>query len=832
MAEKPTYEELEQRVKGLEKEVFRLKKSEEALQESESTIKMLLNTTTDSVLLTDIEYTVIAMNQGGLKRLGLNLDEIIGRCIFDFLPSDVAEIRKARLKEVFSSGKPVRFTDERDGMHLDHSVYPVINQQGETEKVAVFARDITEQRKSERDYRALFDKMLDGFALHEIIYDDKGKPVDHRFLAVNPGFERLTGFAASDIIGNTVLEIWPDTEPYWIDTYSKVALTGEPTHFENYARALNRHYEVTAYRPAKDQFACIFKDVTERRRTQEALQWELKVNAMLAELSTEIISCGDIEKIANLVLNCAKELTGSEHGYVTLIDLETRDNICLTLTEMLSHQCKIKNQRTAFPIGSDGKYCDLWGYALNTLTPFYTNSPQNHPASKGTPEGHIPVENFLSVPVMFESIQAGQIALANPAKAYTDKDLAAVDRLGELYAIAIYRYRSDEDKRKLKNQLQQAQKMEAVGTLAGGIAHDFNNILGVITGCTELSQHQISKENPAHNYLNEVLKAAYRAKDLVKQILTFSRRKDQELKPTVISPFVKEALKMLRSSLPATIDLHQSIQTDAGLVMADPIQIHQVIINLGANAAHAMGEKGGLLKVSLDDVDIDTQEAENDPDSDPGSFVKLTVSDTGCGMNREAIERIFDPYFTTKPVGEGTGLGLAVIHGIVKIHGGVLNVHSEPGQGTTFSILFPRIGQSKSRLELEETIALPTGSERILFIDDEEVLVIVGQDMLRYFGYKVVGKTSSLEALEVFRAHPDEFDLVITDQTMPGMTGTKLAEELIRIRQDIPIILCTGYSQFITPEKAKAKGIQEFLMKPLSSPDLALTVRKILDQQD
>jgi len=382
----------------------------------------------------------------------------------------------------------------------------------------------------------------------------------------------------------------------------------------------------------------------------------------------------------------------------------------------------------------------------------------------------------------------------------------------------------------METHLRQVQKMEAIGTLAGGIAHDFNNILGAIMGYTEMALSDVQEGTRTKRNLEQVLKAGYRGKDLVKQIITFSRKSEQERKPMRITPIVKEVLKFLRSSLPTTIEIRQNIKTDSGMILSDPTQIHQVLMNLCSNAEYAMRETGGVLEVSLIDVDINSSYAARHPDLKPGSYVRMTVSDTGHGMDRTVMERIFEPFFTTKRPGEGTGMGLSVVLGIVKNHGGIITVYSDPGEGSTFNVFLPRI-DSIVKSEKEVSTQIPTGSERILFVDDEEDLVDMGQQMLERLGYKVTAKTSGIEVLEIFRAHPDDFDVVITDQTMPNMTGAELAEELMRIRPDIPIILCTGFSEVISEEKAQSKGIRGFLMKPITTQEMAGTIRRVLDRK-
>ncbi len=391
------------------------------------------------------------------------------------------------------------------------------------------------------------------------------------------------------------------------------------------------------------------------------------------------------------------------------------------------------------------------------------------------------------------------------------------------------RKRAEEEKEKMETQLRQSQKMEAIGTLAGGIAHDFNNILSAIIGYTELAICDIPAGSLARQNLDQVLHASSRVKDLVKQILSFSRFTEQERLPLRLGKITREALKLLKASIPATIEIRHNIKTVPGTVLADPTQVHQVLMNLCTNAAHAMQQSGGVMEINLDQVDIDNVSADQDGELKPGPYCRLTVSDSGHGIDSKTRDRIFEPFFTTKEPGQGTGMGLSVVHGIVMSHGGTIKVSSTPGKGTTFHIYLPLI---KSEMEVQDKTDnkfLPTGTEHILFVDDKEILVDIVTQMLERLGYRVSTRTSSLEALELFQAMPGEFDLVITDMTMPRMTGTRLSQSMLKIRPDIPIILCTGFSKQITREKAKAIGIKRFLMKPLLAHQMARVIREVLD---
>jgi len=393
------------------------------------------------------------------------------------------------------------------------------------------------------------------------------------------------------------------------------------------------------------------------------------------------------------------------------------------------------------------------------------------------------------------------------------------------------RKRAEEEKAALEKHLRQAQKMEAIGTLAGGIAHDFNNILGIIVGNTELARDNVPEFNPIRSNLEEVLSASLRAREMVRQILSFSRQTELEKKPVRISPIIKESLKLLRSSLPATVAIREDISAPADTVLADSTQINQIIMNLGTNAAHAMRKEGGVLEVRMRDVDLDEDAVVLHPDLSPGSYLALTVSDTGDGIEPKVMERIFDPFFTTKQSGEGTGMGLSMVHGIVKNHRGTVLVESKLGKGTIFDVFLPLVEES-AKPEADDHSPLPAGIEHILFVDDEKALADLGRQMLSHMGYQVTSRTSSIEALEAFRAHPERYDLVMTDMTMPNMTGTDLSKEILRIRPDIPIILCSGFSEMITGETAKEIGIKAFVMKPMALREIAVILRRVLDKKE
>ncbi len=393
------------------------------------------------------------------------------------------------------------------------------------------------------------------------------------------------------------------------------------------------------------------------------------------------------------------------------------------------------------------------------------------------------------------------------------------DADGELVEIRGWFYDITE-RRKLEEQLRLAQKMEALGTLAGGIAHDFNNILGVILGYSEIVLDAADEGTALERRMQGVVTAAHRARDLVQQILNFSRQGGQERKPVKVVPLLKETLKLLRSSLPANIDIRQRIETSDDVVAADPTQLHQILLNLCANAAHAMREGGGLLEVTLADEIVDAEAARALPNLMPGAYLRLSVRDSGHGIPPELVDRVFDPFFTTKRPGEGTGMGLAVVHGIVRNHEGAITVHSEPEEGAVFDVYLPKAG-GVAEVEAEPPIASPRGGGRVLFVDDEPALVEIGREMFEGFGWEFEGFTDSPAAMARFEEEPDRFGLVVTDQNMPRFTGLELAERVAAARPGMPLFLCTGFSDAVSQEAMRRAGVGELLMKPLLRRRLA-----------
>jgi signal transduction histidine kinase/ActR/RegA family two-component response regulator len=414
-------------------------------------------------------------------------------------------------------------------------------------------------------------------------------------------------------------------------------------------------------------------------------------------------------------------------------------------------------------------------------------------------------------------------------KAHGELELRVDERTAQLSEAYDALHHEMEERNKTEAQLRQAQKMEALGTLTGGIAHDFNNILAVIVGFTDIVRGHVPKKSQDAQGLDRVMEAGLRGRELIRQMLAFSRKTDQDKKPVQLSSIIRETMKLLRASIPTTVSIKVDIKSEPGVVLADLVQVQQVLMNLCTNAAYAMREKGGTLNVELSDLSVEQSNGNSHP-LKPGNYARLVVRDTGEGIPEDVMDKIFDPFFTTKKLGEGTGLGLSVVHGIVRQHDGHITVESLPGKGSTFSVYLPRIAEASSSAEAAAEGAMPTGHEHILFIDDEEMLVEVGQELLEELGYRITASTDSARALALFRADPSRFDLVVTDQTMPNLTGIELAKEIIALKPDTPVILCTGFSHLVNADTARAAGIRAFAMKPLTKREIAKTIRQVLDE--
>jgi PAS domain S-box-containing protein len=626
-------------------------------------------------------------------------------------------------------------------------------------------RSLKELEKAHRQTVTILESIADGF----VAFDR-----DFRFTYVNNEAEKILGRNRDDLIGQAHWEVFPFTTGSPIDKFYRQVMetreAGELEYFHSLAdRWENQWIALKAYPAEGGGISVYFRDITEKKKVDE----ELIRLATAIEQSAEAIFITDTKWIIRYVNPSFENMSGYPKNEI--IGQHTR------ILKSDAHDSAF--YRRIRSILEAGK---VWSGRITSRKK----------------DGSV-----------FESE-----ATDSPVR---DASGNIINYVGVSRDITV--------EMRLEKELRQAQKMEAIGTLAGGIAHDFNNILSIIIGFTEMAKMKLPESSPIGENLQRVLDAGARATELVKQILTFSRWKEQEKKPVQIASFIKEALKLMRPLLPTTIEIRQeiSVAPEQSIVLMDPTEIHQVLMNLCTNAAHAMQEKGGTLSVRVSELVADTLLVSRHLDLELGSYVCLSVSDTGIGMDASTVERIFDPYFTTKELGVGTGLGLPVVQGIVKGHHGAITVYSEPGKGTTFNVYLPRIEGGGLTSAIAQEV-FPPGSESILFLDDEKHLAELGVEMLAPCGYKVTAMTNSRDALEIFRTNADAFDLVITDMTMPILTGKQLAAEIKTIRPDLPIILCTGFSELINETKAKDSGIDAFLMKPYAAGDLLRTIHRVL----
>ncbi|OGQ99422.1 MAG: hypothetical protein A2521_12755 [Deltaproteobacteria bacterium RIFOXYD12_FULL_57_12] len=572
-----------------------------------------------------------------------------------------------------------------------------------------------------------------------------------------------------------------------------------------------------------DKISELQAEVRIRQDTENALRLdEERLESLLTLSSTQ---WQHRQELIDFGLEEAVRLTRSKGGYLHFVDEEKGSIDLYSWSREVRAICKAE-KNPHYPLASAG----IWADCLRRREPVVHNDYQHEAGKKGYPEGHFAVHRHMSVPVFDRKKIIGIVGVGNKEEPYNGADIRQLSLFMSSMWQILLKQQAEDERERVEEQLLQAHKMEAIGTLAGGIAHDFNNILQGILGYADLSRDHIPESNPAREMIDQVLRAGKRASELVNHILTFSRKSEQQRKPLQAQLLVKETIQLLRASLPASTEIRSTVQTSGGIILAEPSQIHQLLVNLATNAAQAMDENGGILEISLENVALSAADLTDEPDRRPGDYVRISVRDTGKGIAPEIIDRIFEPYFTTKERRGGYGMGLAIVHGIVRSHDGIIRVASRPGEGTRFDVYFPAV-ESETREETEMSGSLPRGSERILVVDDEAVIAELLSQRLKTLGYQVTATVSSRAALEMFRSQPDGFDLVITDQSMPEMSGVKLIRELRQIKPDVPVILCTGYSSKVDAESADGHGINAFFMKPVELRTLSSMVRRLLDKK-
>jgi PAS domain S-box-containing protein len=782
LTRKPTYEDLEKRVQELEKAGLQHKRTAEALRQDEDKFRRLFELESDALfLINNANGRILEANRSATGIYGYSREELLKLRNVDLSaePQRTSQATRDALPIV-----PVRYHRKKDG-----TVFPVeitashFEWRGRNVHIAAI-REIgwrlhieEELRESEQRYRTLFERNLNPIA----IIDKTG-----RYIEANPAFLEFTEKTKEQILQMSSFDFAPPGKRHIQQMTSRSFWeTGGTFEKEYFIDGKLKIQELTvspiSYRGI-DAIVGVGKDITERKQSE----------ANRKKMEEELIKRNQfIEAILhNLPIGLAVNYI--DEGKATYINK---------------------------------KFEEIYGWPKEELEDIETFFQKVYPD---------PTYREKIRRRVLEDIQSG-----DPARMIWE-GFEATGKNGRkrvVFAKNIPLYEQNlmistvqdiTERQYLQTRLQQAQKLEAIGTLAGGIAHDFNNILSAIIGYTELALDSPEKSTTFHDNLQQVFAAGMRAKDLVKQILAFARQSEEELKPIRLDKSVQEVLRFIRSSVPTTIKIKRSIENDS-VVMGNATQVHQILMNLCTNAAQAMEAEGGILEVSLKNAKIDGSSQTEKTILKPGEYVEIKVSDTGVGISSDIIESIFDPYFTTKGPGEGTGMGLALVHGIVESYGGKITVDSKPGVGAAFTIYLPKIKKQKEIISHEAEI-LPGGTEQILYVDDELPLASMGSLVLESLGYAVTTRTSSVEALELFRAHPKKFDLVITDMTMPNITGDQLAAEMMKIRFDIPIILCTGYSKKVSDKTASDIGIRAFAYKPIVRADLAKTIRKVLDE--
>ena len=769
------------------------KKAEAALKESEEKYRQLFQHAPSGIYELDYKHRkFISINDVMCAYSGYSREELMQLDPFDLFTESSMKIYQERMRSV-CQGHELPSSQEYEIKKKDGTtMFVMLNinydlENGIPVKARTIAHDITHRKlmeralqESEEKYRLLSDNVRD------VIWT---RDMNLRLTYISPSVMEQQGYTVEEAMARTPEETWSPDSFKLVGKVLAEELEVEKKEKKNLSRSRTLEVEVrckdgsTIWTEAKMSFLRdqkghptgiigVTRDISERKHAEEALRESEEKYRTVLEANPDPVVVYDIE------------------GNVIYFNPAFTRVFGWTLAERLGNKMDVFVPAEAWR------------------------------ETKMMIERVLAGERFSNIETLRYNKKGNTIPVSVSGAIYKDKNGNPIGSVINLRDIS--------HQKKLEAQLQQAQKMEAIGTLAGGIAHDFNNILSSVIGYTELALDSEKRGTFQYKNLQEVLSAGNRAKDLVKQILTFSRQGDQQQKPIQVKPLVKETLKLLRASIPSTVEIEQNIQSDA-LVMGDPTQIHQILMNLCTNAAHAMENNGGVLTVSLLDAELDSDFISNHPDLKPGPHINLTVTDTGHGISPDVMEKIFDPFFTTKEKGRGTGLGLSVVHGIVRSHGGDIYVYSEPGKGSAFKVCLPVIeGRFKPEERVERPV--PTGTERILFIDDEPVITEIGKKTLESLGYDVVARNSSIEALELFKEKKDRFDLVITDMTMPHITGEKLAEKLMQIRPDIPVILCTGFSFMIDEQKALDMGIRAFISKPILKQEIAEAIRKVLDE--
>ena len=793
---------------GVSRDITDRKEAEEQLKKSQSTLSSIIEFLPDATVVRDLEGKVIAWNLAMEKMTGVSKQEAFERKNNNHTISFYGKHRKYLLDLIDSNDQDLeslyRYVKREGnalyaetfapalyggrGAHVFAAAAPLFDNRGNRFGLIELIRDVTDYRRAEEELREAhrrLDEIIEYLPDATFVINAEGKVI-----AWNKAMELMTGIDATEMLGKGNYEyslpFYGERRPILIDLVLKPQKKFEAkyVHTERQGMVLDGEAYMFAHKgeeaylsgrasALKDFHGNIvgaiesIRDITARRKAEEKYRGIFD-NAVMGIFHT----------------TPEGRIIHANPAFAGILGYESPEDVVATVNDIAGQMYVHPQERS--------KYLNL----MNEQ-----GGLRNHELQLVRKDG-----STVLVSVSGRAVRNG-----------TGKLLYYEGTIQDIT-----------EQRRLEHQLRQAQKMEAIGTLAGGIAHDFNNILASLIGFTEMAARE-SRQDVRRKYLDRVLQACGRAKNLINQILSFSRTQEQELKPFDVKLILKEALSLMRATLPSTIEIRHNITKEETKVLADPTQIHQIMINLCTNAAHAMREKGGILDIRLSCIEIFNPELAPHPDLPLGFYVVLSVSDTGHGIDHAIKDKIFDPFFTTKSSREGTGLGLSVVYGIVRQCGGAIDVQSTMGRGAVFTIYLPRISSEDSAGEPGQEETEPQGNERILFIDDEESLVTLARAFFESRGYHVTATVNSLDAFRLFQKNPDGFDLVITDMTMPEITGAELVRAFLKIRADIPIILCTGYSDSISVAEVRKLKIREFVLKPVALNDLGRLVRRVLD---
>ncbi|ADK83398.1 multi-sensor hybrid histidine kinase [Desulfarculus baarsii DSM 2075] len=823
--------ELSQAYQNARDEMAQRMEAQKALRASEEKYRTMMQAMEDAVYICSEAFVIEYMNPAMIRRLGRDATgELCHQALYhrpDVCPWCVMGVIKKRRHVNY------QLDDELYNAVYHVSNDPLIHESGALSKLTVF-RDVTKLKEQElalRESAELYHNLFQSM-LHGVVYRD----AQGRIVSANPAAEKILGIVlqhtTEGLAPESIPELFredgaampPEEHPYEVAMRTGKEVRGVVMGVRNPHTKNVIWITVNAvplFRPGDEkphQVFTTFEDVSGQIRDRRVRQARLR----LLELSADC----DSDTLLQKTIDMAEELTGSEIGFYHFVSEDEKTlQLQVWSSNTLATMCTAKVEKAHYPVDKAG----VWVDCLLRRRAVIHNDYMSLPHRRGLPEGHAPVRGELVAPVFRQGRIVAILGVGNKPGDYLEGDVAVVAQLADLAWDIVERKRAQETHARLEDQLRQAQKMEAIGTLAGGIAHDFNNILSAIIGYSELAASDLPEGHPVQEYLEAVLNAGGRAAELIKQILSFSRQAKRERQPVAVTPIVKEVIKLMRASAFGSIEVRQRFSADADLVLADPTSLHQVVMNLCTNARQAMLETGGVLTVELDSPIINAEDAAR-YDIQQGHFLRLSVSDTGVGMDQATLGRIFEPFFTTKEQGKGTGLGLSVLHGIVKDLGGSIRVYSESGRGSVFQVYLPLLASQAQRAAAPERQALAGGSERIMFVDDEEALVDIGRQILAPLGYEFFGFTSPEQALAAFRAAPDGFDLIFTDQNMPGRSGLEMALEMMRLRPELPVILCSGFSEQVSAEKALELGFKAFLYKPILTSQMVAAIRQALDE--